>query len=56
MKKNQNKIIQLLLKNQTERTVKTNDILLFIIINLITIHLFYFIRFGNCKGKGYKKR
>ena len=46
-KENQNKIIQLLLKNQTEWTVKTTDILLFIIINLITIHLFYFIIIYN---------
>ena len=46
-KENQDKIIQLLLKNQTERNVKTTDILLFIIINLITIHLFYFIIIYN---------
>src|SRR5438132_7892916 len=46
-KENQDKIIQLLLKNQTERKVKTTDILLFIIINLITIHLFYFIIIYN---------
>src|SRR5437868_15508215 len=46
-RENQDKIIQLLLKNQTERNVKTTDILLFIIINLITINLVYFIIIYN---------
>ena len=46
-KENQDKIIHILLKNQTERNIKTTDILLFIIINLITIHLFYFIIIYN---------
>jgi hypothetical protein len=41
-KEDQEKIIKVLLKYQTERNVKNTDIFLFILINLIIVHLFYF--------------